>query len=71
MGKQWMRLIRSRLGSELVPAFIAAYPITAPDPSNPANAQVCAHAEVWTSFAAVANRAMDGFHLYQTPHIRS
>jgi hypothetical protein len=62
MGRQWLSLIQG-IGSHQA-AFLAAYPITAPDPTNKADAGRCAHPEVWSWYAAVAGRAMDGAALY-------
>jgi hypothetical protein len=62
MGRQWLDLIKG-IGSHAA-AFIAAYPITAPDPAKKEDAGRCAHPEVWQWFAAVAGRAMDGAALY-------
>jgi hypothetical protein len=65
MGRQWLALIE---GIGAAPgyrqAFIDAYPIAAPNPATAADADRCAHPEVWQTFAAVAGRAMDGAALY-------
>jgi hypothetical protein len=62
MGRQWLKLIKG-LG-DYAAAFIDQYPIRVPDPTSPADAPICAHEEVWQSFAAVAGRRMDGAGLY-------
>jgi hypothetical protein len=62
MGREWLALI-SGIGPYR-DAFIASYPIPAPDPTQAADADRCAHPEVWQVFAAVAGRAMDGNALY-------
>jgi hypothetical protein len=62
MGRYWLALI-APVGFRQ--AFIDAYPIAAPDPTQAANANICAHPEVWQTFAAIAGRAMDGGALYQ------
>jgi len=62
MGREWLALI-SGIGPYR-DAFIAAYPIPAPDPAQVADADRCAHPEVWQVFAAIAGRAMDGGALY-------
>jgi hypothetical protein len=62
MGRQWLKLIKG-LG-DYADSFIARYEIELPDPANAADAQICAHQEVWQSFAAVAGRRMDGADLY-------
>jgi hypothetical protein len=63
MGREWLRLIDG-IGSYRA-AFVAAYPIAAPDPSKKEDADVCAHQEVWQVLAAVAGRAMDGGALFE------
>jgi hypothetical protein len=63
MGRQWLALIAG-IGSYRA-NFLTAYPIAAPDPTNPNDADRCAHPEVWQVFAAIAGRAMDGGALYQ------
>ena len=63
LGRHWLRSI-----SDLGPydaEFIGAYAIEMPDPANPDHAQLCAHLEVWQSFAAAAGRRMDGWQLYE------
>jgi len=62
MGRYWLALI-APVGFRQ--AFIDAYPIAAPDPTQAANANICAHPDVWQTFAAIAGRAMDGGALYQ------
>jgi hypothetical protein len=67
IGRYWLALIDG-IGSYLQ-AFIDAYPIVKPDPMRTDNADVCAHADVWQSFAALATRAMDGGALID--HLRA
>ncbi len=62
MGRQWLALVKS-IGNYRQ-AYVSAYPVAAPDPTNTADADVCAHPEVWQTFAAVAGRSMDGASLY-------
>jgi len=64
MGRYWLNLI-SGVGP-YAQAFInaPAYAITAPDPTNPADADRCSSPEVWQLFSALAGRAMDGGALY-------
>lgn len=59
LGRQWLKLI-APVTAGAVSEFIDAYPIVSPDPSEPANAAICAHPEAWADFAAVAGRRMDG-----------
>jgi hypothetical protein len=44
--------------------FRARYPIALPDPDDPDDAAICAHADAWAAVAAVAGRALDGGALY-------
>ncbi len=62
MGRQWLALT-AEIGYRQ--AFIAAYPIVAPNPADKEDADRCAHPEVWQLFAAVAGRTMDGGALYE------
>jgi len=62
-GRQWLKMIAAPPGVR--GAYIAKYPIHAPDPHDPADAVYCAHPETWSSFAAVAGRAMDGVKLFE------
>jgi len=62
MGRYWLKLI-APVGFRQ--AFIDAYPIAAPDPAQAADANICAHPDVWQTFAAIAGHAMDGGALYQ------
>jgi hypothetical protein len=62
LGRYWLKLIAD-LG-DLGPAFKARYPFVLPDPSRREDAALCAHPEVWQSFAAAAGRLLDGGALY-------
>jgi hypothetical protein len=63
MGRRWLALIAG-IGAYRQ-AFVDAYPFHAPDPAAPADADRCAHPQVWEAFAAVAAHAMDGGALYE------
>ncbi len=63
MGRRWLKLIETIAGYEEL--FIAKYKIDLPNPARREDAAVCAHPEVWQSFAAAAQRAMDGVTLYE------
>jgi hypothetical protein len=67
IGRYWLALIDG-IGSHRQ-AFIDAYRINKPDPTRADNADVCAHADVRQSFAALATRAMDGGALID--HLRA
>lgn len=60
MGQRWLKMVPASAAQP----FRDAYPIAQPDPANKADAAICAHAEVWQQFKAVAGRAMDGAGLY-------
>lgn len=62
MGRQWLKLLGALGG--YAQAFIDAYPIDEPDPTQRADAAIAAHPESWSVFAAVAGRRMDGGKLY-------
>jgi hypothetical protein len=63
MGRQWLKLVKPV--GDYAGEFKKKYPIVMPDPNRKEDALVCAHPEVWQSFAAVAaERMMDGAELY-------
>ena len=59
IGRYWLALIQG-INPAYRAAFITSYPIAKPDPTKPADADVCAIPTVWQSFAAFAGRALDG-----------
>jgi hypothetical protein len=63
MGRQWLKLIADV--ADYADEFRTAYPIEAPDPTDPDDADQAAHPEVFQAFAAVAGRRMDGGALYE------
>lgn len=63
MGRYWLKLI-APVG-DYAQAFIDAYPIASPDPTDAADADLCAHPPVWEMFAALSGHAMDGGALYE------
>jgi len=65
MGRQWLKLLTAAGAGSFSADYLAKYPIKLPDPTAAADAPICAHAEVWSSFAAVGGRRMDGAKLYQ------
>jgi hypothetical protein len=58
IARQWFALIATV--ADYRAAFIAAYPIPKPDPTQAQNVDVCAHPESYDTFQALAGRAMDG-----------
>jgi hypothetical protein len=66
MGRQWSKLLaREGLATTYALDFRRAFPVEQPDPTDPADAGVCAHREVWQHQAAFAARAMDGYLWYR------
>lgn len=64
MGRQWLKLIE-QVDGNLKLKYIQKYSVHKPEQTNKADAQICAHVEVWQQFAAVSGRKMDGYRLYQ------
>jgi hypothetical protein len=63
LGRRWLKQI-APIG-QYAELFKSKYKFDPPDPTRRDSAAICAHAEVWQSFAAVAGRAMDGGELYR------
>ena len=63
MGRRWLKMIAD-IG-DYSAGFVNEYRFGLPDPASAGDAAVCAHPEIWQSFAAVAGRAMDGGALYE------
>jgi hypothetical protein len=65
MGRYWLKLIAgAHLATNYAPAFTTTFGFIAPDPTNPTQADVCAHLEMRQLLEAVAGRSMDGGALY-------
>jgi hypothetical protein len=62
-GRRWLKQIAAV--GPYAELFMDRYKFDLPDPSRRESAAICAHAEVWQGFAAVAGRAMDGIELYR------
>ena len=66
LGRRWLKLLereRARTGGlskDYRTAYKTAYPVLIPDPTQPSDAAICAHADVWQMVGAAASRAMDG-----------
>jgi hypothetical protein len=58
VARQWFALIAGI--ADYRAAYITAYPIAVPDPTQAVNVDVCSHPEAWDAFQALAGRAMDG-----------
>src|SRR5512146_398024 len=77
VGRRWLKLLEreaSRAGglsADYRDAYCGQYLIVMPDPTNPADAAVCAHPETWQQVSAVASshaaagRVMDGIALLE------
>jgi hypothetical protein len=63
MGRQWLKLMRP-IG-DFNTEFYALYAIDPPVPTQKTDAEICAHNTTWQMVAAVAQRAMDGYKLYE------
>ncbi len=64
LGRHWTKRLLAKGLQAVIPSFRAVYPFVAPDPDDPADFPVTAHAAAWQSIAAVAGRAIDGGALY-------
>lgn len=66
MGRRWQKLLtKNGLEAAYAADFLAAFPVSEPNPLNPADASVCAHREAWQHQVAFAGRAMDGYLWYK------
>ncbi|MFG2874548.1 hypothetical protein ACGFYU_05965 [Streptomyces sp. NPDC048337] len=68
MGHRWLKLIRGlRLAAaeDFRGQYVTRYPVTLPDPEDPADTARVAHPEVWATLQAAAGRQMDGYLLYR------
>jgi hypothetical protein len=63
LGRRWLKQIAAV--GPYADLFTSKYKFDLPDPTRRDSAAICAHAEVWQGFAAVAGRAMDGGELYR------
>ena len=64
MGRHWLKLIKADFPAGLRAEYISLYKILLPDPDDKKFASIVAHREAWQQFAAVAERAMDGYVFY-------
>jgi hypothetical protein len=62
LGRQWQAMIAG-IGM-YAEAYRISYPISEPDPTDPDDAQICAHPASFAMMTALAGRAMDGGDLY-------
>jgi hypothetical protein len=63
MGRQWLKLLAA-IG-DFKSEFCTLYPVDTPDPTQKDDAEICSHTTTWQMVAVVAQRAMDGYQLYQ------
>lgn len=67
MGRRWLRLM-DEIDGDLRPLFVDALGFDMPDPTDRAQASICAHRESFQTISALAGRAMDGYALLE--HLR-
>jgi hypothetical protein len=66
VGRRWLKLLDREqslpdgLSKDYRDAYKTAYPVHIPDPTQPQDATICAHADAWQMFGAAASRLMDG-----------
>lgn len=71
VGRRWLRLLAREaaqpggLTADYADAYRLRYPVSVPDPTQPADAAICAHPDAWQQVNAVAERAMDGVALLE------
>ncbi|MEU9338563.1 hypothetical protein AB0D49_36345 [Streptomyces sp. NPDC048290] len=70
IGRRWLKLVGADTLLNVVALgvrqkYIARYPLTLPNPEDPADTSRVAHPEVWAETQAVAGRRMDGYALYR------
>ncbi len=71
VGRRWMKLLEREaarpggLSADYRPAYLDRYRVPLPDPDNPADAAVCAHAGAWQQVSAAAGRLVDGIALLE------
>ncbi len=71
VGRRWMKLLdreASRpggLSADYRSAYLSLYNVKVPDPTQKADALVCAHPDVWQMAGAAAARLMDGIALIE------
>jgi hypothetical protein len=69
VGRRWLKLLAREaarpggLSADYRDAYLAQYPVPVPDPTQPADAAICAHPDAWQQVSAAAERAMDGIAL--------
>jgi len=64
LGRHWLRLLRRDGLDGLLPEYLTAYAIAAPDPEAAADTAATAQAATWQQLAALAGRVVDGGALY-------
>lgn len=70
VGRRWMKLLErdraaGRLTADYRAAYLTRYAVRVPDPTDPADVTVCAHAEAWRQASAAGARVMDGIALLE------
>ena len=70
VGRRWLKRLKrefdaGRLTADYRAAYLSAYAVPVPDPTDVADAHVCAHADAWQAAMVAAERAMDGIALLE------
>lgn len=66
MGRHWLKILaKNGLSVKYGSDFRKAFPVLAPNPTDPASAPACAHQDAWQHQSAFAGRAMDGYLWYR------
>jgi hypothetical protein len=71
VGRRWLKLLAREaarpggLSADYRTQYIAQYQVPEPDPTQKADAAICAHPDAWQMASAAAGRAMDGIALLE------
>jgi hypothetical protein len=70
VGRRWLKRLKREfdaggLTADYRDAYVGEYAVPVPDPTNVADALVCAHPDVWQEASVAAERAMDGIALLE------
>src|SRR5689334_22383011 len=70
VGRRWMKLLARELddgglSADYRAAYLDAYAVPVPDPADPLDVAICAHADAWREASAAGARVMDGIALLE------
>lgn len=71
VGQRWLKLLAREAGrpgglsADYRAVYTNQYPVAVPDPTQKADAAICAHPDAWQMASAAAERAMDGIALLE------